>query len=51
MATANPVWREPGRVISPPLRSLPDGVTDLGQHRVQRRDCAGGMIHEYHLVA
>ena len=26
-------------------------VTDLDQFRVQRRDRAGGMIHEYHLVA
>jgi len=34
-----------------PLRPLPDGVTDLDQFRVQRRDRAGGAIHEYHLVA
>ena len=34
-----------------PLRPLPDGVTDLDQFRVQRRDHAGGVIHEYHLVA
>jgi hypothetical protein len=33
-----------------PLRPLPDGVTDLDQFRVQRRDRAGGMIHEYLLV-
>ena len=33
-----------------PLRPLPDGVTDLDQFRVQRRDRAGGVIHEYHLV-
>jgi hypothetical protein len=26
-------------------------VTDLDQFRVQRRDRAGGVIHEYHLVA
>jgi putative transposase len=34
-----------------PLRPLPDGVTDLDQFRVQRRDRAGGVIHEYSLVA
>ena len=34
-----------------PLRSLPDGVTDLDHFRVQRRDRAGGVIHEYRLVA
>jgi len=34
-----------------PLRPLPDGITDLGHFRVQRRDRAGGVIHEYHLVA
>jgi putative transposase len=34
-----------------PLRPLPGGVTDLGQFRVQRRDRAGGVIHEYRLVA
>ena len=34
-----------------PLRPLPDGVTELDQFRVQRRDRAGGVIHEYHLVA
>jgi putative transposase len=34
-----------------PLRPLPDGVTDLEQFRVQRRDRAGGVIHEYHLAA
>jgi putative transposase len=36
---------------APPLRPLPDGVTKLGQFQVQRRDRAGGVIHEYHLVA
>ena len=30
---------------------LPDGVTDLDQFRIQRRDRAGGVIHEYRLVA
>ena len=34
-----------------PLRQLPDGITDLNQFRVQRRDRAGGVIHEYRLVA
>jgi hypothetical protein len=30
---------------------LPDGITDLDQFRAQRRDRAGGVIHEYRLVA
>jgi hypothetical protein len=34
-----------------PLRPLPDSVTDLDQFRVQRHDRAGGVIHEYRLVA
>jgi hypothetical protein len=34
-----------------PLRPLPDGIADLDQFRVQRRDRAGGVIHEYRLVA
>ena len=34
-----------------PLRPLPDGVTDLDHFRVLRRDRAGGVIHEYRLVA
>ncbi|MGH3230035.1 MAG: integrase core domain-containing protein [Streptosporangiaceae bacterium] len=34
-----------------PLRPLPDGVTNLDHFRVQRRDRAGGVIHEYRLVA
>ena len=34
-----------------PLRPLPDGVASLDQFRVQRRDRAGGVIHEYRLVA
>ena len=34
-----------------PLRPLPDRVTDLEHFRVQRRDRAGGLIHEYRLVA
>jgi hypothetical protein len=33
------------------MRPLPDGVTDLDHFRVQRRDRAGGAIHEYRLVA
>jgi putative transposase len=38
---------EPGRAFPP----LPDSVTDLDHFRVQRRDRAGGVLHEYHLVA
>ena len=34
-----------------PLRPLPDSVADLDQFRVRRRDRAGGVIHEYRLVA
>ena len=34
-----------------PLRPLPDGITDLDHFRVRRRDRAGGVIHEYRLVA
>jgi putative transposase len=34
-----------------PLRPLPDRVTSLNQFRIQRRDRAGGVIHEYRLVA
>jgi hypothetical protein len=34
-----------------PLRPLPDSVTDLDHFRIQRRDCVGGVIHEYRLVA
>ena len=34
-----------------PLRPLPDGAADLDQFRFQRRDRAGGVIHEYRLVA
>jgi hypothetical protein len=34
-----------------PLRPLPDSVTDLGHFRLRRCDRAGGMIHEYYLVA
>jgi hypothetical protein len=45
--------RRPHRALkqAAPLRPLPDGVTDLNQFRVQRRDRAGGVIHEYRLVA
>jgi len=39
------------RDIAAPLRRLPDNVTDLDLFRVQRRDRAGGVIHEYRLVA
>jgi transposase InsO family protein len=34
-----------------PLGPLPDGVTGLDHFRVLRRDRAGGVIHEYRLVA
>jgi len=34
-----------------PLRALPEGITNLDRLRVRRRDRAGGMIHEYRLVA
>jgi hypothetical protein len=34
-----------------PLRPLPDGVPDLERLRIQRRDRAGGVIHEYRLMA
>ena len=33
------------------LRPLPDGVTDLDRFRIRQRDRAGGVIHEYRLVA
>jgi transposase InsO family protein len=34
-----------------PLRPLPDNVIDLERFRVQRRDRAGGLLHEYQHVA
>ncbi len=34
-----------------PTRPLPGSATDLDQFRVRRRDRAGGVIHEYRLVA
>src|SRR5258708_17720766 len=34
-----------------PLRRLPDDLTDLDHLRLRRRDRAGGVIHEYRLVA
>jgi putative transposase len=34
-----------------PFPPLPDGVTNLDHLRVQRRDRAGDVIHEYGLVA
>ena len=34
-----------------PLRPLPDGITGLDHLRVRRHDRAGGVIHEYRLVA
>jgi putative transposase len=43
----------PHRILNQaaPLRPLPDGTTDLDHFRVRRRDRAGGVIHEYRLVA
>ena len=45
--------RRPRRALSQaaPLRPLPDGITGLDHFRVWRRDRAGGVIHEYRLVA
>ena len=45
--------RRPHRALSQaaPMRPLPDGVTDLDQFRVWRRDRGGGVICEYRLVA
>ena len=45
--------RRPHRTLNQaaPLRPLPDGLTDLDHFRVLRRDRAGGVIHEYGLVA
>jgi putative transposase len=45
--------RRPHRTLrqAAPLRPLPDAATDLDQFRIQRRDRAGGVIHEYRLVA
>jgi putative transposase len=34
-----------------PLRPLPDAIADLDHFRVLRRDRAGGVLHEYRLVA
>jgi putative transposase len=34
-----------------PLRPPPDGVTDLDHFQVRRHDRAGGVIHQYRLVA
>jgi putative transposase len=34
-----------------PLRPLPDNVIDLESFRVQRRDRAGGLLHEYQHAA
>jgi putative transposase len=43
----------PHRALSQaaPLCPLPDGVTDLDNFRLRRRDRAGGVIHEYRLLA
>ena len=48
------MWNQPGAYILPtslPFRPLPDGVTGLDHFRLRRRDRAGGVIHEYSLVA
>jgi hypothetical protein len=34
-----------------PLRPLPDRITDFDHFRVRRHDHAGGVIHQYRLVA
>ena len=34
-----------------PMRPLSEAVTGLDHFRVQRRDRAGGVIHEYRLLA
>jgi len=34
-----------------PLRPLPERITDFDHFRVRRQDHAGGVIHEYRLVA
>jgi transposase InsO family protein len=34
-----------------PLQPLPDNVIDLESLRIQRRDRAGGLLHEYQHVA
>jgi putative transposase len=43
----------PHRTLSQaaPLRPLPDKVADLDRFRIRRCDRAGGVIHEYRLVA
>jgi hypothetical protein len=43
----------PHRTLSQaaPLRPLSGGVADLDQFRLRRHDRAGGVIHEYRLVA
>jgi putative transposase len=45
--------RRPHRTLNQaaPLRQLPGSLTNLDQFRIQRRDRAGGVIHEYRLVA
>jgi hypothetical protein len=45
--------RRPHRTLNQaaPLRPLPSSVTGLDHFRVRRRDRAGGVTHEYRLVA
>ena len=47
----NTHWPHRALKQAAPLRPLPNGVTSLDRFRVQRRDRAGGVIHEYRLVA
>ena len=53
VGAAVPGTHRPHRALNQaaPLRPLPGGVTDLGCFRVRRRDRAGGVIHEYRLMA
>jgi hypothetical protein len=45
--------RSPHRALgqAAPLRPLPDHVADLDHFQIQRQDRAGGVIHQYRLVA
>ena len=46
----NTHWPHRALKQAAPLRPKPDGVTDLYHLRIQRRDRAGGVIHEYRLA-
>ncbi len=41
----------PHRTLKQAAPLLPDSIADLDHFRVQRRDRAGGVIHEYRMVA